>query len=255
MNPWSCRSNGDCIINPLTRNLCKKCRLQKCLGVGMRREFIRSDEQNERRKKAMQENKLNKLKQKDILDKLLNNSIDVNLNEVTDIGNSITDITLEGDLLEINENNTAIVPMFREITDYNGLNELENNRISELTSAAVVFDYKMPNNVVIKINTFTEMVINCSAKQECLIMDMVNFTKSLSGYNSVCAEDRVTLMKYGFNELTSIQGFRFYDKLTHNFYVPLNDDKSVQINMNVMLTAIIYYNPNRPNLTHKLSVK
>ncbi|CAG2112077.1 unnamed protein product, partial [Medioppia subpectinata] len=118
MNSWSCRSNDNCIINPLTRNLCKKCRLQKYLAVGMRKEFIRSDEQNERRKKAMRENKLNKLKH---------------------IGNSIIDITLEEDLLEINENkkNTAIVPMFREITDYNGLNELESNRISELTSAAV----------------------------------------------------------------------------------------------------------------------
>ncbi|CAG2100941.1 unnamed protein product [Medioppia subpectinata] len=201
--PWSCRSNGNCIINPLTRNLCKKCRLQKCLAVGMRKEFIRSDEQNEWRKKAMRENKLNKLKQKDIFDELLDNSIDVNLNEITDVGNNV-------DLLEINENNkyTAIVPMFREITDYNGLNELESNRISELMSAAVVFDYKTSKNVR-KARVFNN--------------------------GHVCAEDRVTLLKYGFNELTSIQGFRFYDKLTDNFYVPLDDDKCAKINMNVML--------------------
>ncbi|CAG2114441.1 unnamed protein product [Medioppia subpectinata] len=239
--PLYCPSNGNCIITPLTRSICQKCRLEKCLAVGMIKELIRK---------------------KDILDELLNNSSDVNLSDITDIGNSITNIKLEKDLLKINENNknTSIVPMFREITDYNGLNELENNRISELTSAAV---------------------------QESLIMDMVNFTKSLSGFNTICIEDRVALLKYGSNELLSLLGFKFYDKLTDNFYFPLDDESCIQISMDVLqsthtkngqlmkstmlkllsewnyddcitmnlLMAIIFYNPNRPNILHKKSVK
>ncbi|CAG2111504.1 unnamed protein product, partial [Medioppia subpectinata] len=35
-------SNGECVINLLTRKWCKKCRLDKCLAAGMRKELIRS---------------------------------------------------------------------------------------------------------------------------------------------------------------------------------------------------------------------
>ncbi|CAG2101857.1 unnamed protein product [Medioppia subpectinata] len=206
-----CPSNGNCIINPLTRRICQKCRLQKCFAVGMRKEFIRTDEQNEERKEIIRENKLkrekcndltdssvssvysftdssndliifNDNKEKDILNELLDNTIDFTLDEISDVGNSITDTIIDETfvvIMDINEKceNTAIVPMFREITDYNGLNELENNRISGLSSAAVLFEHKMSDNII-------------------------------------------------------------------------QDDANT-----IMLTAIMFYNPNRPNITHKQTVK
>ncbi|CAG2101855.1 unnamed protein product [Medioppia subpectinata] len=323
--PLYCPSNNKCIINLLTRKICKKCRLEKCFAVGMRKEFIRNDVENEMRRKAMRENKLKREKcdnlvntsiasvtsctdfsndliifdentEKDILDELLDNSIDINLDEINDemtnIETSITDITIDKDLLLIPDfkekcKNTAIVPIFREITDYNGLNALENNRLSELSSAAVVFNYKISNNII-QVNNLEEMLRICGRRQDDSLKDMVTFTKCLSGYNRICAEDRVALMKYGFNQLLSIRILKYYNKTTGNFYIPFDERYTVQANFNVfpqndsnytlhtfkpilntlvdewnysdsiavnLLTAIAFYNPNRPNLIHRHSVK
>ncbi|CAG2103586.1 unnamed protein product, partial [Medioppia subpectinata] len=294
----NCPSNGNCNINTLTRKSCQKCRLEKCFALGMRKDFIRSDEENDKRRKLIRENKLkhencvhltetsissvssftdssndliifDENKEKDILDELLDNTIDINLDElnaeITDIENSITDIKINDESLENQINkNIAIVPMFREITDYNGLNELENNRVSELTSAAVVLNYNISENII-QLNSFEEVVKMCSPKQECFAVDMVNFIKSLSGFNRICCEDRVALMKHGFNELIGVRSLKYYNKHTENYYMPLDEVNTAQINLSVLefghvkyaekLTAIILYNPNRPNLMHKQSVK
>ncbi|CAG2163361.1 unnamed protein product [Oppiella nova] len=45
-----CPSDGDCDIDVQSRALCQKCRLNKCLAIGMKKEFIRSDEENKLRK-------------------------------------------------------------------------------------------------------------------------------------------------------------------------------------------------------------
>ncbi|CAG2101856.1 unnamed protein product [Medioppia subpectinata] len=281
--PLNCPSNGNCIINQMTRKLCQKCRLEKCFAVGMKKEFIRSDEENEKRKKTIRENKLKREnsedltdssvssvysftdssndliifdenKEKDILDELSVNSIDITLDEMTDIENSITDITLDESLVVMTEiadkcENTAIVPMFREITDYNGLNELESNRISELTSAAVVFEYKMSDNII-QINSIEEMLKTCSHKQEFLIMDMANFSKSLSGFNTNDATTVMANMRvFAFGNGKYLELCR---PLMHQLVDEWNYDDPIAIDL---LTAIIFYNPNRPNIRHKHNVK
>ncbi|CAG2113163.1 unnamed protein product [Medioppia subpectinata] len=160
--------------------------------------------------------------------------------------NNVTDITLNETLVvttDIKEKpeNTAIVPMFREITDYNGLNELENKRIRELTSAALMLNYNISDNIL-PANSLDEMIQTCGSRQEDGVLTMVNFAKSLSGFSTICRDDRVALMKYGYNDLLTIRTIKLYDKSAENFYIPL-------------LTAIAFYNPNRPNLIHKYSVK
>ncbi|CAG2181219.1 unnamed protein product, partial [Oppiella nova] len=52
-----CPSDGDCDIDVQSRALCQKCRLNKCLAIGMKKEFIRSDEENKLRKQLIRENK------------------------------------------------------------------------------------------------------------------------------------------------------------------------------------------------------
>ncbi len=39
------------------RRKCPKCRLERCLAAGMRKDFILSDEEKERRKKRLEENR------------------------------------------------------------------------------------------------------------------------------------------------------------------------------------------------------
>lgn len=45
---YTCRKDGACIVNKLTRNRCQHCRLHKCFDMGMSRDAVRND-RNRRR--------------------------------------------------------------------------------------------------------------------------------------------------------------------------------------------------------------
>ncbi|CAG2107969.1 unnamed protein product [Medioppia subpectinata] len=49
-NKFKCRLGNNCSIDTITRRFCSKCRFDKCLAIGMRREFIASDEKKELKK-------------------------------------------------------------------------------------------------------------------------------------------------------------------------------------------------------------
>ncbi|XP_053203607.1 nuclear hormone receptor HR96-like isoform X2 [Panonychus citri] len=53
-----CPFNNDCIIDKSTRRFCQKCRLEKCLQVGMKKEWILSEEQKKIKRAKIAENRL-----------------------------------------------------------------------------------------------------------------------------------------------------------------------------------------------------
>eukprot|EP00914_Ancora_sagittata_P028054 GHVO01055072.1.p1 GENE.GHVO01055072.1~~GHVO01055072.1.p1 ORF type:complete len:433 (+),score=61.09 GHVO01055072.1:647-1945(+) len=52
------RCEGKCEVTVESRSYCKKCRLKKCLDVGMKRDLILNDTQRKQRRKKIQENRL-----------------------------------------------------------------------------------------------------------------------------------------------------------------------------------------------------
>nr|AYV89225.1 nuclear hormone receptor HR96-like isoform X1 [Tetranychus evansi] len=56
-----CPFNNDCIIDKSTRRFCQKCRLEKCLQVGMKREWILSEEQKKIKRAKIQENRMKRI--------------------------------------------------------------------------------------------------------------------------------------------------------------------------------------------------
>lgn len=52
------RCNGTCDVTVESRSYCKRCRLQKCFKVGMKRELILSEQQKQQRCHKIQENRL-----------------------------------------------------------------------------------------------------------------------------------------------------------------------------------------------------
>ncbi|CAG2162125.1 unnamed protein product [Oppiella nova] len=95
----------------------------------------------------------------------------------------------------------TIAPVFKVITDYNGLNDLESNRISELLMACNVFHYPLSKNII-------------------EVKDRLN-----------------TLMDLGL----------YATMINSNSQSTDDNDKS--------LSAIALFNPNRPNLRHRQSIK
>ncbi|XP_025017423.1 nuclear hormone receptor HR96 [Tetranychus urticae] len=53
-----CPFNGNCNIDVITRRFCQKCRLEKCFRVGMKKEWILSEEQKKMKRAKIEQNKL-----------------------------------------------------------------------------------------------------------------------------------------------------------------------------------------------------
>ncbi|CAG2100000.1 unnamed protein product [Medioppia subpectinata] len=59
-NTLKCKSNGNCVVNRETRKSCRKCRLDKCLAVGMNKNNIQNETEKQIRKQMIETNKLKK---------------------------------------------------------------------------------------------------------------------------------------------------------------------------------------------------
>ncbi|CAF4803888.1 unnamed protein product, partial [Rotaria sp. Silwood1] len=59
-NSFKCRGNGRCEVTVATRKRCKKCRIEKCFRMGMRKEWILSEEDKQRKKSKIEENRRRK---------------------------------------------------------------------------------------------------------------------------------------------------------------------------------------------------
>lgn len=54
---FRCRNNGHCVITTATRKRCKLCRLAKCFHVGMRKEWILSEEEKCLKRRKIEQNR------------------------------------------------------------------------------------------------------------------------------------------------------------------------------------------------------
>ncbi|CAF3525686.1 unnamed protein product [Adineta steineri] len=58
MDKFRCRNNNSCAITSATRKRCKRCRLTKCFKVGMRKEWILTDEEKRLKRRKIERNRL-----------------------------------------------------------------------------------------------------------------------------------------------------------------------------------------------------
>lgn len=58
MDKFRCRNNNNCVITSATRKRCKRCRLTKCFKVGMRKEWILTEEEKRLKRRKIERNRL-----------------------------------------------------------------------------------------------------------------------------------------------------------------------------------------------------
>ncbi|CAG2105285.1 unnamed protein product [Medioppia subpectinata] len=166
-NCIECVSDGNCIITSQTRKMCQKCRLDKCLAVGMKSQIIRSDEENEWRRRMGEEKRRQKLLKTTSSSSLESktmtissdssqecNEIDVLIDSTADINDEV----LNGQIMdienschldqELNDSQLPAIPVFESLVDYNGINQLQLKRISELLGASKVFTYPSSKTIM-----------------------------------------------------------------------------------------------------------
>lgn len=62
LQEFRCPFENNCKIDPVTRRFCQKCRLKKCLDIGMKKEFIMSEEERTVKRRKIEENRMKKTK-------------------------------------------------------------------------------------------------------------------------------------------------------------------------------------------------
>ncbi|CAG2104240.1 unnamed protein product [Medioppia subpectinata] len=216
------------------------------------------------------------------IDILLENTINTSAEElreqIRDIENYVTNNILIASDKQLPK--MPVIPVFRELIDYKGLNQLECNRMRELMTASDVFKrYKLGKNIV-KSKDKDVVTKLFMPRTEAHIRDVINFTKGLKAFVNVCPDDQLALIKSSFMEVYLLRFLTYYNREKQYFIVDMDQNTSLWLGLedfkftifldyvnNVypewerdpiileLLTAIIIFNPKHPDLSHRASIK
>ncbi|CAG2110896.1 unnamed protein product, partial [Medioppia subpectinata] len=204
-NKFKCRFEGTCNITLGSRKSCKKCRFDKCIAVGMKKECLRDEEENQWRRQSANERKLRQQKQEEMIVSTTNDNsmlypmisiLNEHFNEPDVIDNPFTANTVAINSVPVIPTSLPLVPIFKSLTDYHGLNQLESNRMSELFNASRVIDgsYPTPKNVV-NINDSKVLLRFSGFIAEDHIKNIVTFLKGINGLKEMCEHDQFAITK------------------------------------------------------------
>ncbi|CAG2115857.1 unnamed protein product, partial [Medioppia subpectinata] len=261
---FKCNFNNDCKIDVKSRKFCIKCRLDKCYAMGMKKDYILNDEERHKRYEKLmgiprkKGTKCTKTPDSSpesdyrVTDASPTEAYSMVEQPVVKYNNQLainSDSNTDG---ENEENPTPHLiyriyanPMGqlnrprRPLTDYgNQLNELEGRRLTELLNAMHIY-----TETVVPVTEFAVKSNNVMTFQiEARICSLIKMAKNLTAFNELCENDRISLIKHGCLDM---------------FYLRCVPDFDYQDNhwTFTMLTAIILFSPNRPNLINKPLIK
>ncbi|XP_054155554.1 nuclear hormone receptor HR96-like [Oppia nitens] len=178
-------------------------------------------------------------------------------------------------------------PVFKQLTDLSQFNEFECYKLTELMTATKVLNYMhFKINDVLVIADMCTLMRFCVQKIELNTKDLIMFAKKLSAFDSLCLDDQISLMKYGCLEIIILRDTHVFDYNNECSYGVVGNKKAICWRLNVtktekrnlyenyrnfyykiiphlvcdlyildLLSAIILFNPNRPNLKHRDVIK
>ncbi|CAG2102087.1 unnamed protein product [Medioppia subpectinata] len=114
------------------------------------------------------------------------------------------------------------------------------NGLTELFISSKVFNYKSDYNLqnAYELMNLNEITDTCNKYWDRDVEDLISLTKNINSFNSLCFNDQLALIKYGCFEILILRYSIHYD---------INTDYWTW----VWLTAILLFDPNRPNIMHR----
>ncbi|XP_054169145.1 nuclear hormone receptor HR96-like [Oppia nitens] len=222
----------------------------------------------------------------DLLDSMDSNNYDKNDNkQESKVNNPDSDNQIS---IDINQKSfeLSMIPISRQTISVETFNEQEGNRLTELFSAIKTLNNRSPKHSIVINPDLNEALRVIYKKFETDIKKIVKFSKGLFAFNGLCDDDQICLIKYSIIEIVNLRillhfnpNHRIWNILTdsdtsdllfidilkegkRNYYQNFCDfidkisaewhsDKSIID----LLTAIILFDPNRPDLKHSESIK
>lgn len=214
---FHCAYEERCQIDFTNRRFCKSCRLKKCFLVGMKREYILSEEEKAMKRQKVEENRSSK---KVVLPPASGASVE-----------SPPDVMMMDPVEERNQFMGNIPEMVQPPA---ALSPEELSAIFELISAY---------HKSLEINTETDV-----SRERANFSDLVNIAelsvrrviamaKLLSAFKAIPQPDQIQLLKGGSIELLILRSVLTFDKDKQHFLDPFDDQESKAMKMEQLEAA------------------
>ncbi|CAG2163399.1 unnamed protein product [Oppiella nova] len=275
---FSCYFDNKCEVDVIRRRFCRKCRLRKCFEVGMNTAYIFSDEQKNKRKAIVEENR-----RKSKVNNELNAIHSSNTSSQTQSDSSLNDTN---NIEESYDEDFPMIPIANQITTYDkNLNQIEMNRLAELLNATQKIRDPV-SKVTSEATVYPEVRQTFAIKGEQEIKRFALMCRHLSAFTGICDEDKISLLKAGCVEIVPMRSLIAYNNERQYWAIVLDSNNTTIItleslkkcNQNVyeinknfftkfggewdfdsiildLLTAVALFTPDRPNIIHKNVVK
>ncbi|CAG2099982.1 unnamed protein product [Medioppia subpectinata] len=207
------------------------------------------------------------------------------------LNKSMKDITKDGGRhpMDINQRLTQYLtaPLLRPINTYNDLNEIECKHLLDLCLATDVFSVPSAPHNYIHVNNIHEFYTNWGNRIETDTHCVVSIIKALTKNVDICHNDQIALVKYSSMEISVLRANYDYDLQTEKWTLFIQDPCNLcvfpldvlkdekrnlygvyksHLNKIIpewnwdrvlvdLLTVIILFNPNRPNIINSDIVK
>ncbi|CAF1563764.1 unnamed protein product [Adineta steineri] len=193
------RNNGHCNVRFNIKKRCKRCRLEKCIKTGMRKGWIRTDNEREEKRVKIEENR--RLKQ-------------VQNNQRSNKNHLKIDDHLSLDVSSLSNNHSYLNQFdwlrIRVIQDY----YTEAVKLNEVTG---IPSYPSTQSIKSTLELFHMPIYITS-------MRLISYIKQIDEFRQLRQEDQVYLVKLNLLSLCFFHSIFIYDPRTDLYYEPNTND-------------------------------
>ncbi|CAF1363779.1 unnamed protein product, partial [Didymodactylos carnosus] len=194
------------ISNEITRK-CKRCRLEQCFAVGMRKDYILTSEERLLKKKCIEDNR--RLKQ-------MQNNDSNNHKQQQQINSQVTD-DMTVNIQSSNLSNNSLL----SVQDWTQLCHLQISYLSASQSTLLPFPpFQLTDKMSAMVHTIDI--------QNFVALKLITYLKSVHEFEQLDENDRLTLVKYNLPGLFMLCATLQYDDVREIFTEPYIDEQYAQ---------------------------